>query len=110
MTVSWDGRVANDGSPRLVFIDREKQALWVEVGDVFIGGKLHHEPGVWIWYQPQYLNSQHSGPILMSPRTWTQLATAVQGHLTRSTSRRIRRRVRSLGVRHLRARTRTRVS
>lgn len=110
MNLNWDGRVADDGGPQLIFIDSERRALWVRVGPVYLSGQLHHEPGVWIEYQPQYLNSELSGPILLSPRTWQQLTNAINARLSPSVDRRIRRRARAFGVRHLRTRTRTRVS
>lgn len=109
MTLPWDGRVADDGSPQIIFIDSERQALWVRVGPVYLAGKLHHEPGVWIEYQPQYLNSQLSGSILLSPRTWSQLVNAVNSRLTPSVDRRIRHRARAFTVHRLRSRARTRV-
>ena len=111
MTFPWDGRLAeDDGGPQLVFIDSERQALWARVGPVWLDGRQLPEPGVWLHYQPQYLNSELSGPILLSPRTWHQLVDAVNSRLTPSVDRRMRRRGRTFAVRHLRKRTRTSIS
>jgi hypothetical protein len=115
MTNNWDGRVADDGSPQIIFIDSERQALWARVGPVYLNGSSqpHHEPAVWIEYQPAYLGSELSGSILMSPRTWNQFVTAINARLTPSLERRMRRRersIRSFAVRHLRKGVRTSIS
>jgi hypothetical protein len=111
MTLPWDGRVSDDGSPQIIFIDSERQALWARVGPVYFNGQPHHEPVVWLEYQPQYLASSLSGSVLFSVRTWNQFVNSINTRLTPSVDRRIRRRAaRAFALRHLRSRTRVGVS
>lgn len=63
------------------------QALWVRVGPVFDGENQRREPGVWISWQDEYMNSSLGGPVLLTPRVWRQLAQAVESAISRWESR-----------------------
>lgn len=54
-----------------------RAALTVRVGPVFGEQGREKRPGVWVSYQPEYMNSLPSGPVLMSLDTWNELTRAV---------------------------------
>lgn len=84
---SW---LEDDGGPMVIAveaipdgIDATPQALWVRVGPVYDIEGERPEPGVWIEYQESYLGSGMSGPVLLTPATWRELAAAVETRLKR---------------------------
>lgn len=65
----------------------EPQALWVRVGSVWDDGQPRTEPGVWISWQDEYMNSSMGGPVLLTPAVWRELAHAVEWRLRRKERR-----------------------
>lgn len=61
--------------------DIEPQSLWVRVGPVFDGDTERDEPGIWIEYQEVHMKWPPSGPVLLTPAVWRQLAAAVEERL-----------------------------
>ena len=61
-----------DGS-MITIDDSECQRLWVRVGPVFGGSKIHKQFGLWINYQEKILESPMTGPVLISPSTWRRM-------------------------------------
>lgn len=85
--------VIDDGGPSYAVVeagddDLDVHPLWVHVGPVFADGKEQDEPGVWIKYQESYLAGPLSGPVLLTPQVWNQLAKLVAEKL--STAYRVR--------------------
>jgi hypothetical protein len=55
----------------------------VRVGPVYDDDTVRSEPGVWIEYMPEHMNSMCMGPLLLSPQTWRELNRAVSRRLSR---------------------------
>jgi hypothetical protein len=55
----------------------------VRVGPVYDDDTVRSEPGVWIEYMPEHMNSMCMGPLLLSPQTWHELVSAVNSRLSR---------------------------
>jgi hypothetical protein len=80
-------RVIDDGGPQLDVVESSipgitPQALMVRVGPVFDNGKQRDEPGIWVEYQASYYESDVSGPVLLTPAAWEQLAACVDDRLS----------------------------
>lgn len=58
-----------------------RQSLHVRVGPVFHGSVPSPEPGIWIDFQPEHLNSLPLGSVLLTPAVWRKLNEAVEERL-----------------------------
>ena len=67
------GDLYENDMPMLTVDDSEGQRLWVRVGPVFNGSKIHKQYGLWINYQPKSMESALQGPVLISPSTWRRM-------------------------------------
>lgn len=78
MTTNVDGSLDDDGGPMIVLKERDgDQALWIRVGPVYTEDAQEHEPGIWISYQEHHMAAGLQGPLLLTPRLWAQLKTAI---------------------------------
>jgi hypothetical protein len=88
-----DARLEDDSGPGVYAVEEADTpaSLFVRVGPVYDGvtGQLRRQPGVWIEYMTEHMNSSCSAPMLLTPQVWYQLAKAVDKRLQRR-SRRLR--------------------
>lgn len=80
-------RIINGDDTEIVAVEDgdEPQSLWFRVGPVFHGGVEAKDPGVWISYQPHYLHSDMTGPVLLTPETWRRLASIIETRIAART-------------------------
>jgi hypothetical protein len=76
----------DDGGPGVFAVEEAAipQALFVRVGPVYDEGELRRkEPGIWVEYQHEYMNSTYLGPLLFDVKTWEALVRAVDKRIYR---------------------------
>jgi hypothetical protein len=76
------GDLFEDDGTMITVDESEDQRLWIRVGPVFHGSKMHKQPGIWIEYQEKSMQSNLRGPVLLSPSVWRRLNKAVERKIT----------------------------
>lgn len=82
-------KLLDDGSGEVVAVELTQdgvtaQSLWVGVGPVYWSDNENSGSGIWISYQPAYMDSKLEGPVLLDFRTWKELNRAVRRRQFRS--------------------------
>lgn len=80
-----EARLEDDGGPGVFAVEEAEVpgSLFVRVGPVYDNFDVRKEPGIWIEYMPEHMNSGYQGPLLLTPKVWRELVRAVDSRLQR---------------------------
>ena len=75
--------ITDEGAVVVAIEESGSQALYVRVGSVWDDDERRREPGIWVEYQAEYMNSALCGPLLFSRQTWRALNKEIERRFRR---------------------------